>query len=145
MTDADGVHGLIIKNGIFTPIVTDSANSTTGVTYSVQQGAYYRVGDLIYFKINLIVTNVGNGGSGLLTIRNLPYMNKNIRSAVSMGPFEMVIAPEGYTQIVAYVQAQSEAIYFTALNHQTGVRMDVPYSWLLSNKFIDVAGTYLAA
>ncbi len=60
--------------GSFTPVVFGSSAAGAG-TYSVQTGAYTRIGNRVFF--NLRVTYTGHTGTGNIGISGLPYAAAN--------------------------------------------------------------------
>lgn len=79
------VHGLQIEKGVWTPVL--SLGGTTGITYAKQYGNYRKIGDLIYFDIDIELTSKGvlNGGA---TITGLPFPSIAL-NAYSVGYLEM--------------------------------------------------------
>ena len=59
------------EEGTFTPTWTGSGGNPT-VTYVVQTGKYTRIGNVVHFNINMIVS-AASGGSGNLGISGLPF------------------------------------------------------------------------
>ena len=76
VTDSDGVHGLKIEEGIFTPTINDVSNNQPTV-YSNQKGFYYKIGNTVMFHLYLGITTKGAIMSGDLTIKGLPFAPKN--------------------------------------------------------------------
>ncbi|WP_431030352.1 phage tail protein [Lysinibacillus sp. LZ02] len=73
-TDSNGVHGLKIETGNFTPYFYGSTTSGTN-TYVIQSGIYYKIANLV--KIDLIVQiNVKGTMTGNLEIGGLPFVAK---------------------------------------------------------------------
>jgi hypothetical protein len=75
VTDVDGVHGLKMENGMWTPTIIGETTQPT-VTYTVQRGTYLRIGKLIIcsFFIQATLAN----GSGNIRIDGLPVVVKNL-------------------------------------------------------------------
>lgn len=67
----------------FTPTLKFGGGST-GITYSIQQGSYSRIGKIVTFGINLALTSKGSS-TGAATITGLP----GLASAVSNIPLAM--------------------------------------------------------
>lgn len=63
----------ITESGTFTPSINGNVTSAT-ITYSLQEGRYTKIGNVIYYDFKLIIDNI-NGGSGLIKIVGIPYLN----------------------------------------------------------------------
>lgn len=57
------------EEGTFTPSITDGA---TGVTYSVQSGNYTRIGNQVFFRINLVMSAATANGNPF-KVGGLPF------------------------------------------------------------------------
>jgi hypothetical protein len=65
------------EEGTFTPTFTAST-APTSVTYSTQVGIYQKIGNKVFIEISLTLTSKGSGGSGNVTISNLPFAANNV-------------------------------------------------------------------
>lgn len=63
----------ITESGTFTPSIDGNVTSAT-ITYSLQEGKYTKIGNVIYYDFKLIIDNI-SGGSGLIKIVGIPYLN----------------------------------------------------------------------
>lgn len=71
VTDSDGVHGLKIEQGIWTPYFF--GNTTPGTpTYTVQNGYYYKINRLVFISGSITISAVG-GMTGTLLLGGLPF------------------------------------------------------------------------
>jgi len=71
VTDSDGVHGLKIEQGIWTPYFF--GNTTPGTpTYTVQNGYYYKINRLVLISGSITISAVG-GMTGTLLLGGLPF------------------------------------------------------------------------
>jgi len=71
VTDSDGVHGLKIEQGIWTPYFF--GNTTPGTpTYTVQNGYYYKINRLVFISCSITISAVG-GMTGTLLLGGLPF------------------------------------------------------------------------
>jgi len=59
------------EEGTFTPILTFGGGST-GITYTTQTGKYTKVGNRVFFNINIDLSNKGSSAGGA-TITGLPF------------------------------------------------------------------------
>jgi hypothetical protein len=69
------------EKGTFTPTVRFGGNSV-GITYSVRQGAYTKIGNLVYISMSIVLTSKGSS-TGSISIGALPFtcnysLNNNI-------------------------------------------------------------------
>lgn len=79
VTQVSGVHGLKIESGIFTPVINGSITAGTG-TYTTQSGFYYKIGNLVHFRLHLTWT--AHTGTGALSVGGLPFAsNPNLRNS----------------------------------------------------------------
>ncbi|MEN6317059.1 MAG: hypothetical protein ABFD25_22730 [Clostridiaceae bacterium] len=140
VADADGVHGLKIESGTFTPVLSAS-NVPTGVVYAAQSGKYVKQGNLVHFVFQIQITNAGSGGGGLLIIGGLPFANSNIRNAVTISIVQAINIPAGYFSVSAYIQAAQPDIYFT-LQGINQARLDAGYSMVGNDFWVEVSGEY---
>lgn len=82
-TGANTLTGLVLGNGTsamtaitytsvtsWTPTIA-IGGSSTGITYSTQNGKYYTLGNLVIFWFNINLSSLG-GLSGTVTITNMP-------------------------------------------------------------------------
>ncbi len=80
---------LLLPTGVFTPTLS-FGGASVGVTYSVQTGAYTKVGNVVNFALRLALSSKGSS-AGIAKISGLPFTNSNLQTAVSitiqtMGP-----------------------------------------------------------
>jgi hypothetical protein len=89
VTDADGVHGLKIENGIFTPVLKGQTTPGNN-TYSIQTGYYRVIGKRVFIDIYIALTAKDAAMAGNIIIDGLPYVAKsetNHRYGLSIGPY----------------------------------------------------------
>jgi len=72
MTDSDGVHGLKIEEGSWTPVIEGSTVAGTN-TYSLQVGEYYKVGKKVRITFSIVVTAKDPSMSGGIRIGGIPF------------------------------------------------------------------------
>lgn len=95
--------------GSITPVLR-FGGGTTGITYSKQEGKYWRIGALVFFHIVINLTNKGSS-TGAATIAGLPFTSANDSQSnqVAVSPF-INTYPSGCTMIIAYVGANSQIV-----------------------------------
>ena len=59
------------SKGSFTPNLT-FGGASIGITYGVQAGKYWRIGDVVYITLQITLTNKGSS-TGIASISNLPF------------------------------------------------------------------------
>jgi len=72
-TDSNGVHGLKVEEGTWTPYATGDELSNANV-YSSQIGKYYKINKLVIVEFKIQATSVSGMTSGTLRIRGLPFV-----------------------------------------------------------------------
>ena len=82
VTDDDGIHGLKMKKGTWTPEIDAETTSPT-VNYTLQQGNYVRNGDIVH--VNFFIGCTISGGSGNIVITGLPISPDSYREVGNIG------------------------------------------------------------
>lgn len=99
------------EEGFFTPNIIGTSSAGTA-TYSNRVGSYTKVGDTVYFQINLLYS--GGTGSGNLRISGLPFTSadNNTRGygTVAIGYSSIALAANSYA--TAFVAANSTEVVF---------------------------------
>jgi hypothetical protein len=76
VADVDGVHGLKIEKGTFTP--TLAGQTTSGVnTYTIQTGYYTLIDKRLHFDIYITLSAKDAAMAGNILITGLPFVSKN--------------------------------------------------------------------
>lgn len=70
-TVEDGVHGLIVESGTFTPELRFGGNSV-GVLYKTQRGLYTRIGEIVHIQISIELTSKGTS-IGNASLEGIPF------------------------------------------------------------------------
>jgi hypothetical protein len=74
------------KEGTFTPSLT-FANASVGMTYAFQTGSYTKIGRLVYFRVNIVLTAKGSS-TGVARVAGLPFTSAaSISAPVSVALF----------------------------------------------------------
>lgn len=72
------------EEGTFTPVVTASTTAPTGVTYSIQDGAYTKIGRVVTITyLRCVLTSLGTGGAGVVRVAGLPFAANGAITSVS--------------------------------------------------------------
>lgn len=104
VSDSDGVHGLKIEEGTFTPVL--KGLTTAGVnTYVIQVGFYKKIGNLVFFEANINLLTKDPAMSGAVRIGGLPYVVANTlrRTAVSVGRWSNIDIDSTLPVVTAFV------------------------------------------
>lgn len=117
VTDTDGVHGLKIESGTFTPSLI--GGTTPGsCTYSTRDGSYKLIGNLCHFDISIVITAKGSM-SGVAVINGLPFpastSNLTKREGTTVSNIAYVTLTSGYTQFVAQHNPNDNYIYLRSV------------------------------
>ena len=95
VTDADGVHGLKVESGTWTPSIVLGTAGT--INYTMREGNYVRVGKII--MCNFFIQATITGGSGVVEISGVPFSPINYRekgvAQGSIGGSQLSIAQLG--------------------------------------------------
>ena len=70
------------EEGTFTPTITSGA---TSITYTIARGSYTKIGDVVYFQIDLYISGTADGNG--LRIGGLPYTTANQATKAFGGAF----------------------------------------------------------
>lgn len=60
------------ETGSFTPVIAGN-NGVSGQTYSIQEGSYVKVGDLVYVEGRMVLTNKGTLSGTNAMITDMPF------------------------------------------------------------------------
>ena len=94
-------------SGTFTPVVVGTGTAGTG-TYTTQQGFYTRVGNCVYFTINLVWT--AHTGTTNMYVSGLPFTPiSSVTSPVACYPTNIALTAGNY--MVGYVYPGSKQVW----------------------------------
>lgn len=133
------------EEGTFTPTLTFAVAGSQSMTYSVQDGRYTKIGDMVAFRIKLTGTVTKGTATGNLRLSSLPFTNEAQDCAVTIGDFT---APgqATYTQIMAKIVASTTYIEFRMENiANTGGTTAMSVTGFTAgpdNFSVELAGTY---
>lgn len=117
------------EEGTFTPVLTFATPGTLTVAYSVQQGAYTKIGDLVNIFINIATTTFNLGtASGTMQVTGLPFTNSAVVCGFG-GTFGGIAQDPafgaGTNQLSGHLQAASSSILFVSSNGTTGASSNI--------------------
>jgi len=142
VTDSDGVHGLKVEEGTFTPVIAGS--TTAGAhTYGSQYGYYKKIGKQVNIQIYIFISAKDTAMAGNATIIGLPFAAQN-------NNYHYNTMNLGKIHKVSYGTAKALAAYIT--NNQTKIDLvkindnadatNLLSSDLVTTTLIQVSGTY---
>lgn len=96
------------EKATFTPVLS-FGGGTTGITYSIQSGAYVKIGTLVFARARIILTNKGSStGQARLTV---PFGNSNLGqdyAPISIGYYGAMVGLGG--AFSGYVEQNSTSV-----------------------------------
>jgi hypothetical protein len=130
------------EQGTFTPAF---AFSTSGsVTYSTQVGAYTKVGNLVYFRISLLVSGISSP-TGNVTITGLPFAGAaggNNVNTIALGIVRSLV--NARPDIKAYQVSGGTSVTLTVNATNAGTSL-MQGSDIGASTVISLSGCYIAA
>lgn len=96
VTDENGVHGLNIESGIFTPTIFAESKFGDNV-YNIQEGRYFKINNHVFVEAVIQVASYSNI-EGNVRIGGLPFSIKNDSVSTSIGLYENIKLDNGYSQ-----------------------------------------------
>lgn len=120
VTDVNGVHGLKIDEGTWTPRL--SGTEVLGEhTYTVQSGTYYKVGKIVYIFGRITLDVVDSSWAGTVQIRGIPYTSKSL-SAIGLGGISNVKLISGSKGFTLYTGQESSVINIAEFGDDTPIK-----------------------
>jgi hypothetical protein len=103
------------QEGTFTPTFGGSTSNGT-ITQDIEVGKYTRIGDTVFFSLDVRVSLIVSGPVGDLVIRGLPIASSGTisRHALSIGTWSNLTLPASRVALSAYVVGGTSEIYFSA-------------------------------
>ncbi len=114
ITDADGVHGLAVEEGAWTPTIAGTTTAGTH-TYSTRQGKYYKVGKLVTAFFAITLTAKGGTMAGTASITGLPFTSDNLdySQGGSVTRAGVIDIPTSYNVLGLMIPASSNVVYIS--------------------------------
>ena len=144
-TPAAGVTSQLLnwyEEGTFTPTYTSDGTPPT-CTYSIQDAKYTRIGNMVYFSIE-IRTNTASGGTGSLGIAGLPFTSINSRySGTTNVGFAYAFTTQCPT--TGYIPANSTTLYLCFKTSATEIS-NVSAGYLTNaaaSNYLLISGSYV--
>lgn len=137
VTDSNGVHGLKIEQGTWTPILYGSTAAGTP-TYITQIGNYYKIGKHVYIVGRITISNKG-GIAGSVQIGGLPFVPTIDKSAVDIGYFSQVALDK-----VVVLGSIRAANFISLLQHDSTSILGILDTNITNSFIIEFSGSYIA-
>lgn len=101
----------LVTSGSWTPVLTCATPGDLAITYSLQIGAYFRIGDMIVATCQLVTSAFTHTtASGIVSITGLPFTSENVANQWWNGACELSgYTQAGYTSWTAQVRNNSAA------------------------------------
>ena len=107
------------EEGIFTPVLRFGGNSV-GITYTVQQGRYTKIGNMVAVTVSIRLSSKGSS-TGIATISGLPFTSSSSDVQFFGGSNGNLANGSGFTSFVApTVSAGQSTVDLRMLNANSG-------------------------
>ena len=130
------------SSGTFTPTLVGSTTAGS-FTYTVQEGNYTRLNDVISFSVCVEISAINDPPAGDISIAGLPEAaNQSInRQALCVGEWSSITLPSSRINLNAYIDSNSSSISLvgTASGYASTA---VTASGIASNMTIAISGSY---
>lgn len=105
--DGTNILSKFINTTNWTPNV-QIGGSSTGITYTIQNGFYSQIGNIVFIGVNIALSSKGSN-TGSLTISNLPVTSgpNGGNYSISIGNVQNISNSSGYTQ--SYLQINNSS------------------------------------
>ena len=132
------------EEGTFTPYFSFSPTDVTNETYSIQTGHYVKVGRIVFFRLEVQLSNKGtlSSGAGWCQIGGLPIQSSDY-AGVSIGIYQHFNNVQPGIASVG-TNEQVYIAYDPSLNNNTS-SYDLQHTHLRDNSRINISGTYYAS
>lgn len=126
------------ESGTYTPTLSFSGGNT-GITYSVNNGTYYKTGKLITFSLNIILTSKGTDTG---TIRlSLPFVSTS--TADYRAALTVFVADTTHNGHIQSVVANSSSVVNLNSISTTGTTITLTDANITNTSTLRVSGSYL--
>jgi hypothetical protein len=128
------------EEGTFTPTISGSGSAGVG-TYTVRDGAYTKVGNLVFFRWSTRIT--GHTGTGNFVLTGLPFTPAG-SSTIYYGitQFTYALSLSAGNLVTVFIAANSTSIVFEQIATGGGLTTAVPLDTACE---IYISGTYMTA
>lgn len=106
----EGLESAVPVSGTWTPAYTGTGTAGT-FTYSLQQGAYTLIGNLVYISARVTITAIGTPPTGSMRISGLPFTCvATYEHGVTFGIISQLKFTAGAVELTGLVRASSTVI-----------------------------------
>lgn len=131
---------LSVNSGTFTPVL-NFGGATTGITYTTQQATYYRLDNVCFFTIYILLSSKGSA-SGNATITGLPFTAASTPNVYkNICELETVTAA-GATMFIASIPNSGTTISLQSLVASTGTGANLTDTNFSNTSVIEINGRY---
>lgn len=137
--------GAFYASGNFTPVLSGSV-TPGNQTYSFQQGNWVRIGNMIFFNLNIRLTALDAAAAGNATIA-LPFNSANVANeqAQFTAVFNNITLSAGQTQVVGELSPNTNVLLVAAQGSGAGLNAAIPITSFANNAVIRMSGAYMIA
>lgn len=148
LTDVNGMPYTIYNNNVttFVPIISGSVTSPTSITYATQAGFYIKIGNLVFYSINILLSAVTLGpASGALLISSLPT-SLNTANLIWPGSVSInnVTTTASVISLCSYMTPNANYIVIVE-SFDTNPAANLSITSLNATSGFNISGFYLAA
>ena len=140
------------EEGTFTPTYSSGSGSFTTLTYFAQTGKYTKIGNIVFFSINVFTNNVVVGtATGQLNIAGLPFTVDATTQFYQAATLARVYRwANSYPSMRAYVEVGGTTIAFPNMASNAGSSTTVQVSDMTTGantayNALDITGCYKIA
>jgi hypothetical protein len=126
--------------GTSTPALS-FGDASVGITYSVQQGEFTKIGNVVHYAILIILTNVGSS-TGVNSISGLPFTSGSF-NGFSGSVQVNNLASAAITQIQAIVAGSSSTLALSV--YAAGANTTMTNSDFTNTSIVRVTGIYFTS
>lgn len=116
--DGTNILGTYEDTTSFTPTIT-FGGAAVGVTYTQQSGRYSRIGNVVFFHIQITLSNKGSS-TGTAELNGLPYSGIAVIQQIVTGYANVYTPPTGQTALVGIIPISSSIVQLLSYGAGTG-------------------------
>jgi len=140
------------EEGTFSPVYSPQGGAFTTLTYYAQNGRYTKIGNIVFFELNVFTNSVTVGtASGSINISGLPFTSDStsqLHPAPALG--RVYRWANAISNMRAYIGAGSSQITFSSMATNAALATDVQVSDMTTGSntaynCLDITGCYKIA
>jgi len=130
------------EQGTFTPVVSDASTGGNTATLSDADGIYTKIGDIVYFRFNVVLSNKGSMAAGNNAyIQGFPFQSASIPGSW-YNPFPVIIRNTTFSGYVQFNQVSNGTVGYFRENVSGGTGDNIYVSDLTDTSAMQAAGFY---